>query len=216
MKGKSACKEWLDDRVGHKSDDCLIWPFSSARGYGHFAVNRKLVYAHRYMCELVNGPPPTPKHQASHSCGNGHKGCVSPKHLSWKTQSGNQLDRRLHGTANRNTYGRGGKLSSAQVERMRSLAGSKTHDELAEMFDTARTNVQLIVSGKTKVKAFGLERQRVRNVLAKATKPLSGPQIAAAAYIASTRATASMLYRMVMDGEAVRSSYGFYVAPPPD
>lgn len=51
-----------------------------------------------YMCELVHGAPPTPDHEAAHSCGKGHEGCIHPKHLSWATHSENQLDRREHGT----------------------------------------------------------------------------------------------------------------------
>jgi hypothetical protein len=86
-RGKSACQKWLEDHVGYDKDDCLIWPFSSTRGYGHFKCNGVRSYAHRYMCTLVHGEPPSDEHQASHSCGKGHQKCVSPRHLSWKTQS---------------------------------------------------------------------------------------------------------------------------------
>lgn len=212
-KGKSACKQWLDDRAGHKSADCLIWPFSTARGYGHFCLNQKHVYAHRYMCELINGAPPTPAHQAAHSCGNGHKGCVHPQHLSWKTQSENQIDRRLHGTTKRNKNGHPGSLTPAQVLAIRSLGGSKTQDEIAAMFGTTRTNVQLILAGKTKVRIFGLQRQRIKNLLSKADKPLTGPQIAIGAHLVNSSAAVNMLCRMAEDGEVVRSSYGFYTLP---
>src|SRR5215471_14726746 len=94
--------EWIQERVGHAGDDCLQWPFSrSSSGYGILFHEGKVVYAHRTMCELANGKPPTPKHHASHSCGRGHLGCVNPRHLEWKTAAENQQDRRKHGTWSR-------------------------------------------------------------------------------------------------------------------
>ncbi|WP_425339241.1 hypothetical protein [Methylorubrum extorquens] len=50
------------------------------------------------MCALVHGPAPSEKHQVAHSCGKGHTGCVSPKHLRWATPLENANDKRLHGT----------------------------------------------------------------------------------------------------------------------
>jgi hypothetical protein len=107
-------------------------------------------YAHRYMCVLIHGEPPSDKHQASHSCGRGHEKCVNPRHISWKTPSGNQLDRRSHGTTKRNRYGPTGRLTIFQAEEIRRLRPHKTQDELANMFGTSRGNVQFILSGKTK------------------------------------------------------------------
>jgi hypothetical protein len=86
---------WIRDvALKHDSDDCLIWPFSgSSNGYGSTVRQGKKLYIHRYICELVRGPAPTPKHHAAHSCDNGPGGCVNFKHLSWKTSAENQLDR---------------------------------------------------------------------------------------------------------------------------
>lgn len=148
-KGKSACQKWLDDHVDHGGDDCLIWPFSHTRGYGHFKCGDQRLYAHRYMCVLVHGEPPSDEHQAAHSCGKGHEKCVHPRHISWKTPSDNQLDRRSHGTTKRNGYGPAGRLTILQAEEMRRLRTYKTQDELAVMFGTSRGNVQFILSGKT-------------------------------------------------------------------
>lgn len=93
---------WIRDHLEYPHDYCLIWPFARGdNGYGSFGRQGKFIYTHRYICELVKGPPPTPEHQAAHSCGRGHEGCVNPKHLSWKTRAENQLDRREHGTENR-------------------------------------------------------------------------------------------------------------------
>jgi DNA-binding CsgD family transcriptional regulator len=150
-KGNYACQRWLDDHAGHEGEACLIWPFSGPRGYGQFkSSSGERMYAHRYMCTLVHGDPPSDEHQASHSCGRGHEKCVNPRHISWKTPSGNQLDRRMHGTTKRNRYGPTGRLTIAQAEEIRRLRAHKTQDELANMFGTSRGNVQFILSGQTK------------------------------------------------------------------
>jgi hypothetical protein len=209
-KGKSACQKWLDDHVGYEGDDCLIWPFSGTRGYGHFKCNGERFYAHRYMCTLIHGGPPSDKHQASHSCGRGHEKCVSPRHISWKTQSENQLDRRSHGTMKRNGHGWAGKLTMAQAEEIRRLASEKTQDELAEMFDTSRGNIQFILNGQTKLRALSLERQRIVTALTKASVPLSARDIKIAARLSRTHATHSLLSRMVNSGAIVRLGPGQY------
>jgi hypothetical protein len=57
--------------------------------------------AHRAMCRLIHGNPPTPKHQAAHSCGNGRRGCVHPGHLRWATDAENRAERRAADAARR-------------------------------------------------------------------------------------------------------------------
>ena len=131
-KGKGAAYAWL---VAHKDYDgkgCLMWPFAINREHGYcpFGHLGKLHNGHRVMCEMVNGPPPTPRHQAAHSCGNGFDGCLHPKHLSWKTNSENQLDRRIHGTFPevRN------RITPDKVEQIRALRGVETQDNIAKKF----------------------------------------------------------------------------------
>lgn len=46
----------------------------------------------RHMCKLKNGDPPTPDHEAAHSCGNGKHGCINPNHLRWATDAENMAD----------------------------------------------------------------------------------------------------------------------------
>ncbi len=114
-----------------------MWPFShNGLGYGRLGVNGKGSYAHRVMCELAHGKPPE-GHQASHSCGHGHLGCVNPNHLSWKTNSDNQLDRRVHGTE-RKRDGIRQKLSAEQVAQVRALKGKISLFKIAEMFGVKR------------------------------------------------------------------------------
>src|SRR6185312_1870651 len=80
-RGKGKTFQWLLDHMGHHGDACMPWPFSKDGrvGRGGLTYRGKSYWAHRLMCELAHGAPPTPKHQAAHNCGKGHYGCVNPK-----------------------------------------------------------------------------------------------------------------------------------------
>ena len=131
-------RNWLLSHVAYTGNDCLKWPFSGNwNGRGHLGWNGKIVKAHRLMCILAHGEPPTPKHQAAHNCGNGHLGCVNPNHLEWKTNSENQRDRRRHGTHH------GGKGSRAAIplqaiDEIRRLKGIETQLSLAKRLGVSR------------------------------------------------------------------------------
>lgn len=148
-KGQGQTIRWIKAHADYQHDFCLIWPFATLHGYGQFGMSGKNYYAHRYMCELAHGAPPTPQHQAAHSCGNGHKGCVNPKHLSWKSKSENQLDCRQHGTQARSRYGIFGKLDFEKADRIRRLKGEKTQREIAEEFGISESTVSDIWLGRT-------------------------------------------------------------------
>jgi hypothetical protein len=78
-----------------KKRECLIWPFHAMRagkGYATVRWNGERQYVHRLVCEHINGPAPSPNHDALHRCGNGHKGCVNPHHLYWGTPTNNAAD----------------------------------------------------------------------------------------------------------------------------
>lgn len=149
-KGNGKTIQWIRDHVAYAHDDwCLIWPFSTIRGYGNFVYLQKRYYAHRFMCELVHGAPPSPKHQAAHSCGSGHIGCVNPRHLSWKTQSENQLDCRDHGTQTKHNGGNRGRLTMEIADEIRSLKGIKTQWEIAGEYKVSESTVSDIWLGRT-------------------------------------------------------------------
>ena len=60
---------WVEAHVSYDGPGCLPWPFAKAgRGYGQLTADGERGYAHRYICKRVNGPPPTPEHEASHTC----------------------------------------------------------------------------------------------------------------------------------------------------
>lgn len=83
----------------YEGSSCLYWPYyTGGKGYGQIEIDGQRLYVHRLVCEAVNGPPPTPEHQAAHSCGKGHLGCVARNHLRWATRIENEADKILHGT----------------------------------------------------------------------------------------------------------------------
>jgi len=151
-KGKGKGIQWILAHVDYDGEGCLIWPLSRnpETGYGMFGLNGELLYAHRHMCTLANGPPPSPEHEAAHSCGNGRGGCAHPKHLDWKTPSENALDCRAHGTHLRNTKGSRQTLTDEQVAEIRSLNGEMTQRNIANKFGCSPSTVRDIFSGRSR------------------------------------------------------------------
>ena len=139
--GDSVLMLWIMEHRNYDKDWCLIWPFGRARsGYGSYGRDDKALYVHRYMCEYANGAPPSPAHEAAHSCGRGHDGCVNPRHLSWKTSTENQLERT-------DSPGRR-KLTPEQALEIRGLKGLEHVHLTAERFGITETNVRHIQAGK--------------------------------------------------------------------
>lgn len=149
-RGKGRAKAWLLAHVAYAGDDCLQWPMSrDTHGYGQLGMaGGRVRKAHRVMCEMAHGEPPSPKHEAAHSCGNGHLGCINPKHLLWKTRSENQLDRRRHGSQLGHPYGNKGKLSRTDVLAIRAMRGIKPETELGKMFGVSPTTINKIHNRK--------------------------------------------------------------------
>jgi hypothetical protein len=147
-RGAGKTIQWIRDHAAYPHEDwCLIWPFSTTRGYGHFVYLQKGYYAHRFMCELAHGPAPSDLHEAAHSCGD--EGCVNPRHLSWKTPGQNGLDCRKHGTHVRSRYGSAGKITAEQAEIIRGFKGIKTLRELADEYGISESAISNVWVGKT-------------------------------------------------------------------
>ncbi|MFN3836783.1 MAG: hypothetical protein ACK4MI_03625 [Brevundimonas sp.] len=141
---------WLEAHVGYEGDDCLPWPYSRYHtGYGQFTISEGVNgTASRVMCELAHGAPPTLSHEAAHSCGNGHEGCVNPRHLRWATQSQNAADKVRHGTDARGEKQWMSKLTEADVRRIRSLNGKKSQAALAREYDVHPTTISDVMTGR--------------------------------------------------------------------
>lgn len=147
-KGEGNAIRFIRQHEQYQHDQwCLIWPFSTTRGYGTFGYLGKSYYAHRFMCELAHGRAPSPTHQAAHSCGD--TACVNPRHLSWKTPSENGLDNRQHGTHIRSRYGAAGKLTPAQADAIRAQKETKTLRELADEYGVSESAISNVWTGKT-------------------------------------------------------------------
>lgn len=107
-------------------------------------VDGKLVGVHRMVCEEVNGPPPGDDFDAAHSCGKGHLGCLTKRHLSWKTRSENFADKEEHGTVVRGEAVHNAKLTEDKVRAIRALRGKKTQKQIAAMFGITHSWVSMI------------------------------------------------------------------------
>lgn len=129
------------------SDECLIWPYSrNNRGYGQISRGGRPKLVHRIVCEVAHGSPP-PDHQAAHSCGKGHEGCVNPRHLRWATTSENMLDRTSHGTDNRGERQGSSKLTKDDVLAIRASNARVT--DLARSYGVSPSTICGIQSGRT-------------------------------------------------------------------
>lgn len=132
----------------YDGDDCLLWPYSKfPSGYANMQIDGKTRTVSRMVCEAVNGVPPAPNYDAAHSCGRGHLGCITKRHLSWKTRSENIADMVGHGTARRGVKNPLSKLKEDEVREIHRLRGTDTHESIAAKFGISRTVVTRIYSG---------------------------------------------------------------------
>lgn len=123
-------------------DSCLIWPFSlGSGGYPSLSIEGRKAVVSRFVCEKINGVAPTQKHEAAHSCGNGHLGCVNPNHLRWATHSENMIDMIEHGRSMRGGKHHFAKLTEEDVRKIRQLSHSLSLRKLAKMFGITSATV---------------------------------------------------------------------------
>ena len=149
VKGVSYALAWIEAHKGYQHEEwCLIWPFfRDKNGRGVLGIDGKH-YAHNVMCELVNGPAPSSEHGSAHTCGNGHLGCLNPKHLDWKTQAENLEDCRAHGTQPKNRVGNKGHFSPEEVAEIRRMLKTHTQLAIAHRFAVTESTISDIARGR--------------------------------------------------------------------
>ena len=151
----SAKEKWAfyyDIAIPYDGEDCLIWPYPTSKGYAAIWQKKepRIFYISRLLCELEHGPPPTDTHEAAHLCGRGKFGCVTRKHLVWKTVQENNWDKDAHGTRVRGESHPDAKLTEADViEIRRRAANGEAQCHLAEEFAVGKSTMHSIVTGKT-------------------------------------------------------------------
>lgn len=136
--------------LSYDGKECLIWPHARTMqgGYAKMTRGGKISHVSRFVCEDIYGPAPTDKHEAAHSCGNGHLACVAKSHLSWKTPSENAQDKLTHGTHNRGDRHVSSKLTESQVREIWRLRGKETQISLARRFGVSPVTIYKIYAGK--------------------------------------------------------------------
>lgn len=148
---------WLDEiAVPHNGDDCLLFPFYCApSGHGRLCGRNGPAMAHVYVIEKVTGEKPSPQHECCHSCGNGHLGCVNPRHLRWGTRAENVADRKVHGVFVPPPVRRGTKNNKARFteksvrEVRRRLAVGESFGSIARDYGVTPSSVMNIKYRKT-------------------------------------------------------------------
>lgn len=117
--------------LAYDGDECLIWPFRKTHDRPQIVIDGKLVTVSRFVCEVAKGPPPTPRYDSAHSCGKGHLGCVTRRHLSWKTRKQNKADELIHGTRNRGERHGNVCLTEEQARKILAMKGKRMQKDIA-------------------------------------------------------------------------------------
>lgn len=142
-------QKWIDAHKNYEDDDCIVWPFHrGGNGRGVVGAPPNRMSAPKAMCIAAHGLPPGENMQAAHNCGNGHLGCMNPKHLRWATHADNVLDRADHGRDRIGTQINTNKLSEEQVREIRGRKGLDTGVSLAKEFGVTPSTISSIYTGK--------------------------------------------------------------------
>ena len=145
----AAMRYFRETVLPYRGDECLPWPFANNKGYGLVRFRGRQWFVSRAVCESIHGHPPTPTHEAAHTCGRGWAGCCTPRHIVWKTPTQNQADRKVHGTDQFGEKNTQSKLSDAAVREIRSLKGTATLRELGDRYGMTPSAIGYVLRGKT-------------------------------------------------------------------
>lgn len=149
---KGAGATWIRDvALAYEGDECLIYPFNRMNtGYAQCVVDGDRVLVHRYVCGSVHGPAPHPRLDAAHSCGNGHLGCATKKHLRWATRSENMIDAVNHGARLVGEKHHWAKVADSDIPAIIALRATTSLSKIAEKYGVSEGCIYSILSGKTR------------------------------------------------------------------
>lgn len=125
------------------TDECVAWPYSKSRTFGVVHDPNSpttLTLTHLLSCTMAHGEPPTPKHQAAHSCHNPL--CLNPRHLRWATKAEIRQASVLAGTSC------GSKLTPADVRAIRSHP-TANREATARRYGVSQPTIENVLTGKT-------------------------------------------------------------------
>lgn len=141
---------WIRAHSSYSGEQCLTFPFPLGRdGYGSVRYAGASHRAAHVMLRLAAGDPPSPIHQCAHSCGNGHKGCVNPRHLRWATPAENTEDRRQHGNILIGSLHGGSKLLEHEVVEIRLQKGQRKAKDIALQYGVSPATISDIWTRRT-------------------------------------------------------------------
>jgi hypothetical protein len=135
-------------KVIKQPNGCWIWTggVNAIHGYGRFCHSSTEEKAHRYSYRLAKGEIPEGLNLL-HSCD--VRRCVNPDHLKPGSQLENVQDCESKDRFNHpqgESHG-SAKLTAAQVEEIRGLAGKMPHSAIAAKFGMSRSHVGNICRG---------------------------------------------------------------------
>ena len=130
--------------VSADTEECIIWPYGTASGYGLIRYKGKMRRASRLALILSTRQDPEELVAAHGRCHN--RLCINPKHLSWKTATENCADKKRDGTAQQGQDHPRSKLSLGAVKSI--LADARPAAVVARDHKVAVITVYKIKSGE--------------------------------------------------------------------
>lgn len=142
----------MDVALPYSGKECLIWPYARSgpdkrECYVFYEGGMRL--AHRVVCRLAHGEPPSDEHHAAHECGNGHLGCISPEHLSWKTPVENEADKIRHGTKLVGSRVGNSRLREDQIGPIMALQGIMSAERVADHYGVHFNTIRKVWQGRS-------------------------------------------------------------------
>lgn len=144
-------RAFLEKAITAETSKCIFWPFAkNNEGYGQINIGHgRKALVHRLTCDAAHGSPPSEQHVAAHACGNGHLGCINPRHLRWATPAENSRDMVDQGRSRQGADNPNAKLTeTAVLEIFSRVHAGEVQSRLAAEFGVTQTMVSAIKRGR--------------------------------------------------------------------